>query len=236
MDWSRYSAVLFDLDGVVTPTALVHMSAWHEMFTAFLAGRADQAPYTDEDYYAHVDGLPRDDGVRGFLASRGITLPEGSPDDPPEAETVNGLGNRKNQAFNAILARDGVTPYPGTVEVIHLLADAGIPMAIVSSSKNTPAVLRAAKLSHFFSVVVDGNVAEAESLAGKPSPDTFLRAAQLLGVAPATAVAIEDAISGVAAGAAGGFGLVIGVNRGAGEKQLRLAGAGVVVDDLGELA
>lgn len=234
--WEQYAAVLFDLDGVVTPTAVVHMRAWAEMFNAYLQQHEpDQPPYTDADYFAHVDGKPRYDGVRDFLTSRGITLPEGTSDDPPSADTVRGLGNRKNDAFNAVLERDGVEPYPGSVLLIDHLSSLGIPLGIVSSSVNAPAVLHAAGLADRFGTVVGGAVAEAHHLAGKPAPDTFLYAAEALGAPADRAVVLEDAVSGVRAGAAGGFGLVIGVDRGAGFDTLSGAGATVVVKDLAEL-
>jgi len=234
--WETYAAVLFDLDGVVTPTAVVHMRAWAEMFNAYLAEKApDQPPYTDADYYAHVDGKPRYDGVRDFLASRGLTLPEGSPEDPPSAETVCGLGNRKNDAFNAVLARDGVEAYPGSIAFLDYLATLGTPLAVVSSSANASSVLESAGLLDRFQTIVSGTVATEHQLPGKPKPDTFLYAAKLLGAAAADAVVLEDAVSGVAAGAAGEFGLVVGVDRGAGPDALSAAGATLVVSDLAEL-
>lgn len=243
--WRDHAAVLFDLDGVLTPTAEVHMAAWAEMFGTFLAGidsgragfeQADTSPYTDADYFAHVDGKPRYEGVADFLASRGIILPQGSPDDPSSAETVCGLGNRKNDAFTAVLERDGVAPYPGSVALLDHLRDLGVPLAVVSSSANAPAVLAAAGLADRFLTVVDGRVAAALGLPGKPAPDTFLHAAGECGATPATSVVVEDAVSGVRAGAAGDFGLVIGVDRGAGEQALTDAGADLVVADLGILA
>jgi beta-phosphoglucomutase family hydrolase len=236
--WQDYDAVLFDLDGVVTPTAEVHMRAWSDMFNAFLesyTGAGDTSAYTDSDYFAHVDGKPRYDGVRDFLSSRGIQLPEGTPEDPPSADTVGGLGNRKNDAFNAVLERDGVEAYPGSVLLLDHLRDLGIPLAVVSSSANAPAVLEAAGVADRFRTVVSGAVATRLGLAGKPAPDTFLHAAEELGAPPAKAVVLEDAVSGVRAGAAGKFGLVIGVDRGAGHETLRNAGADVVVSDLAEL-
>ncbi|MGL5818879.1 MAG: HAD family hydrolase [Phycicoccus sp.] len=240
VSWQRYEAVLFDLDGVLTPTATVHMAAWAEMFTDFLAGvevpGAATSPYTDADYFAHVDGKPRYDGVRDFLTARGIRLPEGAPDDPPDAETVCGLGNRKNEVFTAVLERDGVRPYLGSVTLLDMLRDNGVPLAVVSSSANAPAVLEAAGLADRFRTVVDGRVATALRLKGKPAPDTFAYAARECGVDASGAVVVEDAVSGVRAGAAGGFGLVIGVDRGAGREVLESAGADVVVADLGELA
>jgi len=240
VDWDAWDAVLFDLDGVVTPTAEVHMHAWEAMFTAFLTARsaADHTsypPYTEQDYFAHVDGKPRYDGVRSFLASRGITLPEGSPDDPPTAETVGGLGNRKNEAFREILASEGVTPYPGSVRLIRELRRRELPLAVVSSSRNAPAVLAAAGLADDFAFVMHGGLATDLGLPGKPAPDTFAHAASVLGATDARSVVLEDAVSGVAAGRAGGFGLVIGVDRGAGEDALRSAGADVVVPDLADL-
>ncbi|WP_240181681.1 beta-phosphoglucomutase family hydrolase [Nocardioides sp. 616] len=238
--WTDYDAVLFDLDGVVTPTAEVHMRAWSEMFNGFLAdpdapGGGDRSPYTDQDYFDHVDGKPRYDGVRDFLASRGIELPEGSADDAPEALTVTGLGNRKNDAFNAVLERDGVKAYPGSVLLLDHLRDLGLPLAVVSSSQNAPSVLEAAGLSDRFRTVVSGAVAEELGLPGKPAPDTFVHAAHEVGAAVDRSVVLEDAVSGVRAGAAGGFALVIGVDRGAGEQVLTDAGADLVVSDLAAL-
>jgi beta-phosphoglucomutase family hydrolase len=232
--------VLFDLDGVVTPTAVVHMHAWDAMFNAFLTRRSAEdgaayPPYTEQDYFAYVDGKPRYDGVRSFLAARGITLPEGSPSDPPTAQTVCGLGNSKNDAFEQILSTEGVVPYAGSVELIFTLHRRGIPMAVVSSSRNAPAVLEAADLSAYFSLVVHGGVAEELGLPGKPAPDTFAYAAQQLGATNEQSVVLEDAVSGVAAGRAGDFGLVIGVDRGAGPDALTGAGADLVVPDLADL-
>lgn len=238
--WDDWDAVLFDLDGVVTPTADVHMHAWAAMFTAFLQAQSaadgvDYPPYTEQDYFDHVDGKPRYDGVRAFLASRGITLPEGDQEDPPSATTVCGLGNRKNDVFSEVLAADGVVAYPGSVALVEDLHRRGKPMAIVSSSRNAPAVLEAAGLTDFFPVIVHGGLAAELGLAGKPAPDTFSHAAEQLGSTDARSVVLEDAVSGVAAGRAGGFGLVIGVDRGAGAQALRDAGADLVVTDLAEL-
>ncbi|HMR50457.1 MAG TPA: beta-phosphoglucomutase family hydrolase [Arachnia sp.] len=235
MTLTEYGAVLFDLDGVLTPTADVHMRAWSELFNTYLSGVAGQEPYTDDDYYRYVDGKPRYDGVRDFLAARGIVLPDGDPADAPGEGTVCALGNRKNAVFNEVIARDGIEPYPGSLRLVEQLAAAAVPMAVVSSSKNAPAVLEAAGIADYFPVVVDGNVAVAEGLPGKPAPDTFLRAAALFGVEPSDAVVVEDAVSGIAAGAAGGFALVIGVDRGVGAEELRAHGATVVVTDLEEL-
>ncbi|MFB9311587.1 HAD family hydrolase [Nocardioides plantarum] len=239
VDWTTYRAVLFDLDGVITPTAEVHMRAWATMFNEFLATREGQAPYTDADYFEHVDGKPRYDGVRDFLASRDIRLDDGRPDDPADqaagSETVCGLGNRKNDAFGEVLRRDGVEAYPGSVRLLDQLRAAGMPMAIVSSSKNAPDVLAAAGVTDYFATVVHGGVATEKGLKGKPAPDMFEEAARELGVPDDSAVVVEDAINGVKAGAAGDFALVIGVDRGAGHEALTAAGADVVVTDLQEL-
>ncbi len=226
-DWSAFGGVLFDLDGVITPTAEIHEHAWGELFA--------EHDYTDADYLAYIDGKPRYDGVRSFLASRGITLPDGDPSDPPGTETVCALGNRKNLLFNEILGRDGIAPYPGSAATLDLLAAADIPAAIVSSSKNARTVLDAAGLGERFEVVVDGVVAATDGVAGKPAPDMFLLAAERLRVAPERCVVVEDALSGVAAGAAGPFAEVIGVDRGAGAEALRREGATIVVDDLADL-
>jgi beta-phosphoglucomutase family hydrolase len=235
VDWSDFRAVLFDLDGVLTPTAVVHEHAWAKLFSDYFTRRNVTPAYTDADYYAYLDGKPRYDGVRSMLEARGLTLPEGTPDDPPDAETVCGLGNRKNQVFNEVLADEGVDAYPGSVSLLDHLRDLQIAVAVVSSSKNAPAVLKAAGLASRFDVVVDGEVASANKLRGKPSGETFVYAAERLGVDVEDAVVAEDAISGVAAGRAGGFGLVVGVDRGAGRKPLLDNGADVVVDDLAEL-
>jgi beta-phosphoglucomutase family hydrolase len=235
MDWDQLDAVLFDLDGVLTPTADVHMRAWHKMFSTFFTAHGITPEYTDADYFAYVDGKPRYDGVRSALASRGVVLPEGDPSDPPGAETVCGLGNTKNVAFNEVLRDDGVEPYPGSVAFLDQLSARGTAVAVVSSSRNARPVLEAAGLVGRFDVIVDGVVAAERGLAGKPAPDTFLFAAEQLGVPAARAAVVEDAVSGVAAGRAGDFGLVLGVDRGAGAEALLQAGADVVVGDLGEL-
>lgn len=233
-DLAGIRAWLFDLDGVLTPTALVHMHAWARLFAPELEARGAK-PYTQADYFAYIDGKPRYDGVRSLLASRGIELPEGSPDDPPTAETVCGLGNRKNAAFNETLAEEGVVAYPGSVAFLDAIEAAGCLAAVVSSSKNAPGVLAAAGLADRFEVVVDGVYAADERLPGKPAPDTYERAAVLLGVPSAACAVVEDAESGVQAGAAGDFGLVVGVDRGVGRDALRRLGADVVVDELDEL-
>jgi len=248
VDWSSFRAVLFDLDGVLTPTAEVHMRAWSEMFNQFLAAyepgeqgtgasvRVDTSPYTDADYFAHVDGKPRYEGVRDFLASRGIVLPEGESgaDGGAGGPTVRSLGDRKNAVVQDVLARDGVAPYAGSVALLDHLRHRGVPLAVVSSSANAPAVLAASGLADRFTCVVDGAVARDVGLPGKPEPDTFLHAAAVLGVSAREAVVVEDAVSGVRAGVAGAFGLVVGVDRGAGDA-LRAAGADVVVPDLADL-
>ncbi|WP_019203332.1 beta-phosphoglucomutase family hydrolase [Tsukamurella sp. 1534] len=235
MNWDDYDAALFDLDGVLTPTAQVHMHAWDRMFNEFLRGRGIEEPYTEADYFEYVDGKPRYDGVRSFLASRGITLPDGTPDDPPESETVCGLGNRKNAEFTHILTTDGVRAYPASVRLLDALAERGTAVAVVSSSRNAPAVLHAAGLADRFEIVIDGEVGTRENLPGKPAPDTFLVAAERLGAPRDRAVVFEDATSGVAAGRAGDFGLVVGVDRGVGADALVAAGADVVVAELDEL-
>lgn len=237
-DWNALDAVLFDLDGVLTPTAVIHERAWREMFDAFLAFRAAGGawqPFSESDYLEYVDGKPRFDGVRSFVRSRAIDLPEGTIDDPPGFDTIGALGNMKNERFQTVLRAVGIEPFPGSVRVLDALAARGAGVAVVSSSKNAPEVLDAAGLSSRFDVVIDGTVAAARGLRGKPDPDTFLEAARELGVPAARAAVAEDAISGVAAGRAGGFGLVIGVDRGAGHDALVAAGADVVVDDLAEL-
>lgn len=228
-------AVLFDLDGVITPTAEIHMHAWAKLFSAYLASRGIAEPYTDDDYFAHIDGRPRYDGVRAMLASRGIVLPEGSPTDAPELETVCGLGNRKNTVFTAVLEEDGIAAYPGSLAFLDTVVAAGLEVAVVSSSKNAEVVLQAAGLRDRFEVVMDGVVAAREGIAGKPAPDTYVEAARLLGFTPADCVVVEDAHSGVEAGRQGAFGLVLGVDRGIGAQTLIDAGADIVVDDLDEL-
>jgi beta-phosphoglucomutase family hydrolase len=237
----RYDAVLLDLDGVITDTANIHAACWKQMFDEYLERRAAQRGETFRpfdlatDYRLYVDGKPRFDGVRDFLTSRGIQLPEGNPDDPPQVETVGGLGNRKNDLVNEVIEDRGAEPYEGSVQFIRHLRRHGFKIAVVTSSQNCTAVLKAAKLDAFFDVRVDGNVIHAQRLAGKPAPDTFLMAAKLLGVEPTRTVVIEDAISGIQAGSAGKFGLVIGVARKGNVEELKHYGAHLVVNDLGEL-
>ncbi len=235
-DLSRFGAVLFDLDGVLTPTAEVHMRAWATLFEEYLTGHDAVAPYSRQDYFDHIDGKPRYDGVAGLLRSRGIELPWGDPGDAPGTNTVCALGNRKDEVFGEILDEEGVAPYAGSVALLDLLEASGTPVAVVSSSRNAARVLAAARLTERFPVVVDGVTAAAEGLAGKPAPDTYLRAAELLGVRAARAVVVEDAVSGTEAGRRGAFGLVVGIDRGAGVAALLASGADVVVSDLGELA
>lgn len=226
-EWRDYHGVLFDLDGVITPTAQIHEHAWSELFADY--------GFTQADYLATVDGKPRYDGVRSFLESRGITLPDGDPSDPPGDDTVYAMGNKKNELFNAILERDGIAPYPGSQAALDLLARLDVPAAIVSSSKNAISVLEGAGLADRFEIVIDGIVAADEGLNGKPAPDGYLLGAERLGVDPARTVVVEDATSGVAAGAAGRFAVVIGVDRGAGVEALLANGATFVVGDLDEL-
>jgi len=237
----QYDAVLFDLDGVITDTAKLHAASWKQMFDAYMRQRAAERGETFRpfdiatDYRLYVDGKPRFDGVRDFLTSRSIELPEGTPDDAPEAETIGGLGNRKDVLVNKIISEEGVEPYEGSVKLVRQLLQEGFKIAVVTSSQNCGAVLKAAKLDAHFEVQVDGNTIQAKQLAGKPAPDTFLVAAKILEVEPARAVVIEDAISGVQAARKGNFGLVIGVARTANAEELQSHGAHLVVKDLSEL-
>ena len=233
-------ACLFDLDGVLTRTAVVHAAAWKEMFDEYLRRRAEETgqPFVPFDIHAdydrYVDGKKRADGVRSFLASRAIDLPEGAPTDPPTVATINGLGNRKNELVLAKMAA-GVEVYPGSVRYVEAVKDAGLRRAVVSSSANTRAVLKVTGLTDLFEEVVDGITAERENLAGKPAPDMFAFAARCLEVAPTEAVVFEDALAGVEAGRAGKFGCVVGVDRVGQADELRDHGADVVVEDLAEL-
>ncbi|MBK8979329.1 MAG: beta-phosphoglucomutase family hydrolase [Planctomycetes bacterium] len=241
LDWHAADALLFDLDGVLTDTAALHAEAWKRTFDEFLLQRSAARGETfrpfdpDVDYRTFVDGKRRYDGVRDFLRSRGIELPEGNPGDSPDHATVCGVGNRKNALVGAAIDAGRVRVFAGSVEFLRQARARGIRTALVSSSANAAAVLRAAGLEDAFDVRIDGVVAAERRLAGKPAPDTFLAATRELGVEPKRAVVIEDAISGVAAGAAGGFGLVIGVARHDDPQQLFDAGADVVVGDLAEL-
>jgi beta-phosphoglucomutase family hydrolase len=237
----RFDAVLFDLDGVLTATAKVHAACWKRLFDDFLEERAEATgeplkPFDiDEDYKRYVDGKLRYEGVRSFLGSRGIDLPEGTPDESPNNETVCGLGNRKDAMVHEVLDTEGVDVYEGSVRLVEQVRSRGIRTAVVSASKNCKAVLEAARIMDLFDQVVDGEVAEQLRLPGKPEPETFLKAAERLGVVPERAVVVEDAISGVQAGRAGGFGLVIGVDRKGDPEVLRQNGADIVVKDLSEL-
>ncbi len=249
IDRGRFDAVIFDLDGVVTQSAAVHAAAWKRLFDAYLAERAARAgaspgatpdpalrPFDlDADYARYVDGKPRYDGVRDFLASRGIELPWGDPSDPPERTTVCGLGNGKNAFFNAEVREHGVKTFPTTVELIGQLHAAGIRTGLMSSSKNTAMVLDVTGTTDLFEVRVDGVVAAEVGLPGKPDPAMYLEAARRMGVDAARSVVVEDALSGVEAGRRGGFGLVIGVDRLGQAAELAAAGADVVVDDLAEV-
>jgi beta-phosphoglucomutase family hydrolase len=238
-DGSR--ACLFDLDGVLTDTASVHAAAWKQMFDDYLRARAerDGTPFhpfdVKDDYGPYVDGRPRLDGTRGFLSSRGIELPEGSPDDAPDAETLWGLSTRKNDLVQEKIRTVGVDVYPGSVRYLHAVKEAGLFAACVSSSANAEQVLQVAGLSALIDHRVDGVVAKQRGLPGKPAPDTFLAAAADLGVAKEEAVVFEDALAGVASGRAGGFGYVVGVDRVGHADALREHGADIVVRDLGEL-
>lgn len=237
----KYDAVLFDLDGVVTNTAKIHAKCWKRMFDEYLKNRSVKTgePFRPfeiaTDYKLYVDGKPRCNGVRDFLKSRDIQLPEGTPDDPPQEENVCGLGNRKNELVNEVIESVGVEAYEGSVVFLRHVRNEGFKTAVVTSSQNCEAVLNAAKIGDLFDAQVDGNTIIQQDLAGKPAPDSFLEGAELLGVPASRAVVIEDAISGVQAGAKGRFGLVIGVARKGNAEELKENGAHIVVNDLGEL-
>jgi beta-phosphoglucomutase family hydrolase len=232
---------LFDLDGVLTQTAKVHDAAWKQMFDDFLRARASQSgqPFTPfdpvRDYDEYVDGKPRADGTRSFLESRGIEVPEGSPDDPPDAETVNGLGNRKNVILLEMIRTQGVEAYEGSVRYVRAVREAGLRRAVVSSSANCHDVLVAAGIDDLFEARIDGVTARKDHLRGKPAPDTFLAGAKALGLEPSAAAVFEDALAGVEAGRAGRFGYVVGVDRVGQADALKAHGADVVVTDLAEL-
>ncbi|PZG07155.1 hypothetical protein C1I95_31435 [Micromonospora craterilacus] len=238
---AHVTACLFDLDGVLTQTARLHNAAWTETFDDFLRRHAAATgePYRPfdpgPDYHQYVDGRPRLDGVRTFLASRDITLPDGTPDDPPGTDTVQGIGNQKNALMLEQIRSTGVDVYPGSVAYLRAVAAAGLRRAVVTASANGREVVAAAKLEPLLEARVDGLTARAEGLRGKPHPDTFLAGARMLGVEPKQAAVFEDALAGVEAGRAGGFGYVIGVDRAGQADELRAHGADVVVDDLGDL-
>jgi beta-phosphoglucomutase family hydrolase len=237
----RVSACLFDLDGVLTDTAAIQAAAWKQMFDAYLRARADQrgvrlVPFDEvRDYERYVDGKPRYEGVRSFLVSRGIELPRGTRDDPPAAETIDGLGNRKNELLLHLIHERGVAAYDGSVRYVELARDGGLRCAVVSSSTNCRDLLAAAGIGDLFEQIIDGKVAEREHLAGKPAPDTFLAAARALGVGPERSAVFEDALAGVAAGRRGGFAFVVGIDRLGHAEALRAHGADLVVRDLAEL-
>jgi beta-phosphoglucomutase family hydrolase len=232
---------LFDLDGVLTQTAKVHAAAWKQMFDGYLRDRAQRTgePFVPfdpvDDYNQYVDGKPRYDGTRSFLVSRGIHLPEGDKDDPPDVETVDGLGNRKNELVQRLIREGGVEPYEGSVRYVHAARDAGLRRAVVSSSANCREILAAAGIEDLFEVRIDGIVAERDHLRGKPAPDTFLAGARALGLEHGEAVVFEDALAGVAAGRAGHFRYVVGVDRVGQADALKAHGADTVVTDLAEL-
>jgi alpha,alpha-trehalase len=231
-------AAIFDTDGVVTDTARVHFAAWKDVFDAVLRDRArtdEVEAFTREDYLRHVDGVPRYDGVQRFLASRDIDLAYGDPSDGPEQETICGVGNRKNEQFLQHLRQDGAPAYAGTVSLLRWLRLHGVPLAVISASRNAGEVLASAGVDGFFDTMVDGREAQRLGLAGKPDPAVFLEAAGRLDVAPARAMVVEDAQAGVRAARAGGFGLVVGVDRDGQREQLIAEGADLVVDDLAEL-
>ncbi|MDR3556481.1 MAG: beta-phosphoglucomutase family hydrolase [Syntrophobacteraceae bacterium] len=234
-------ACLFDLDGVLTETAKLHAKAWQQMFDQFLSGRAASSgePFVPfdviRDYDEYVDGKPRDDGTRSFLASRRIQLPEGTAEDPPTAQTIHGLGKRKNDLVLALMRKLGVDAYPGSVRYLEAVRRAGLLTAVVSSSENCQQVLISAGIEHLFDARIDGIVAARLNLTGKPAPDTYLEAAHVLGVSPAEAAVFEDALAGVQAGRAGGFGFVVGLDRVGQAELLRARGADIVVEDLDAL-
>lgn len=234
-------AVIFDLDGVITQTALVHSKAWKKMFDEYLLTHSQRTgspfiPFTHEkDYLTYIDGKPRYKGVESFLLSRGILLPFGEPGDDPDRETICGLGNRKNRFFHQVVEKDGVDIYPSTVEFVKELILRGIKTAVASSSKNCRAALEAAGISHYFPVRVDGIVSAEMGLAGKPEPDIFLTACRLMGCTPEETVVVEDAVSGVQAAIKGRFGLVIGIAREMNEEELISAGAHRVISDMKEI-
>jgi len=237
----QITACLFDLDGVLTQTAKIHAAAWKQTFDGYLRERADNGGEAFKefdkvaDYDEYVDGKPRYDGVRSFLQSRGIELPEGSPGDPPSKETICGVGNRKNELVLKLIEHDGVDPYEGSVRFVKAAREAGLRRAVVSSSTNCKDVLIAAGIEDLFEARIDGVVADEQHLKGKPAPDTFLAGAKALGVEPAHAAVFEDALAGVQAGRAGDFGYVVGVDRVGQAAGLREHGASVVVEDLDEL-
>jgi beta-phosphoglucomutase family hydrolase len=234
---ARTRACLFDLDGVLTRTTDTHRAAWGQVFDEYLAGAdaAAASPFSDQDYLAYVDGKPRRDGVRDFLASRGIRLPEGDPDEPPSWRTIAGVANTKQERLLKLLSVHGVKVYDGSVDYVRAARAAGLATAVVTSSANASAILEAAGIADLFEAQIDGVVAARDGLAGKPAPDTFVAGAKALAVEPAGAAVFEDALAGVAAGRAGGFGYVVGIDRVGQAATLRSHGADIVVADLAEL-
>jgi beta-phosphoglucomutase family hydrolase len=241
VDIHAYAAWLFDLDGVLTKTAEVHAVAWKQAFDEFLEQESARtgatfAPFDPAgDYQRYVDGEPRADGVRNFLAARNISLPEGTEHDGSDARTVTGLGNRKNDLVLQVLKTQGVASYPGAIRLVRALHAHGTPMAVVSASENTASALAAAGIAELFAARIDGHVVKDRHLAGKPAPDSYLAGAEALGVDPSGALVVEDALAGVEAGRAGHFGLVVGVDHHDHAEQLRNHGADVVVTDLADL-
>ncbi|MFT4214797.1 MAG: HAD-IA family hydrolase [Microbacterium sp.] len=235
-DLTACDGVLFDLDGVLTPTAEVHMRAWQTMFTELFADWGIEPAYTADDYFRYLDGKQRYDGVASLLRARDVEVPWGDPDDQPTADTVCGIGNRKNEVFARVLRAEGIAPYPGSFALIQKLRAAGTPMGVVSSSKNAEEVLAASGIRDFFQIVMDGVVAAREQLRSKPAPDMFAAGARMLGVDPTRSAAVEDAHSGVESASAAGFALVVGVDRGAGAQALLDLGADIVVEDLAVFA
>jgi alpha,alpha-trehalase len=241
IDPDGYDAAVLDMDGVVTRSARAHAAAWKRMFDEYLEKRSeeegrDYEPFDAEDeYYRLVDGKPRYEGVRRFLEARGVSLPHGDPDDPPGRETVCGLGNLKNEYFLEHLKENGAEAYSSTVEFVHWLRERKVGVAVISSSKNAKAVLEAAGVLDLFPVIIDGVYAVRHELEGKPEPDVFLAAAQKLGADPGRTLIVEDAVAGVQAGRAGGFKLVIGVDRSGRNAELERSGADFIVSDLSEI-
>jgi beta-phosphoglucomutase family hydrolase len=237
----KFDAVLFDLDGVLTSTMKIHATCWKKMFDNYLKERFERSgeihrPFNiSQDYKPYVDGKLRQDGVRSFLESRGVSLPEGTPDDAPALETVWGLGNRKNLMVEDVLAAEGVEVFEGALKVVHYVRTTGLATAVVSASKNCELILKVAGIRDLFDCIVDGEVAARLNLAGKPAPDTFLTAARQLNVKPERAVVVEDAVAGVAAGRSGEFGLVIGIDHHGDRQALKENGADIVVEDLAEI-
>lgn len=238
----NFDGVIFDLDGVITKTALVHAASWKKAFDKYLAMREarDGEPFKEftyeQDYLIYVDGKPRYEGVRSFLEARGIEIPFGDPADGPDTETVCGIGNSKNEQFRAVLEEDGAEIFESTVALIHELKSEGIHVGVASSSKNCKTILEATNLDHLFETRVDGEVSASIGLKGKPHGDIFVTAAENMGVAPERAVVVEDAVSGVQAGCHGGFALVLGIARENNKEELLAGGAHIVVDDLAEIS